>query len=494
MGKNLLERVYTPADQTVRPGWLIWMWALALICQVGQRMTYWTWSGPDRNRQLVAAKMANEGHGLTEPIYEAASGQIHYEPLASWAPGYSRLASFLDLFMEDWGFISQVISVLAILFVFAGLHWLLFQLREWFPWKGEAFLLLLWAVSFTPFQHFTDTDLLSLGAALIASAFLLRNRRSDWLIATAILFVAAWFRIAYVPFILIPPLWIWWNSASWKPSKGVYLSALTSGVAILTYSWLFSPSHPVSGGVSDMLSLSSFYPENLLSWDAFPVKAWVYMSAEGARNKLGSMASIIASGVLLVFSIAFFYRLGANWIQGKRKDNIQPFSYLLMIVMMLTCLLLGWLSFRTPTEIHDGFRTWTYVQETRYYGWTILLIEIWTVGLFFSHVSQEFTRTMIRLSLLLALGFGLVHGLYRHSSALLYPQHIGTRLAESEQELFSIIDQVEMKVANGPVYLIPGESIFSRDQVSLGILSGGILAYDRGGIPSNAQIIDLRSN
>lgn len=494
MGKNLLERVYTPADQTVRPGWLIWMWVVAFLCQAGQRMTYWTWSGPDRNRQLVAAKMAGEGHGLSEPILDAVTGQIHYEPLVSWAPGYSRLASLLDLLMENWGHISQVISVLAILFVFAGLRWLFFQLREWFPWKGEVFLLILWAVSFTPFQHFTDTDLLSLGAALFASSFLLRNRQSDWVAATAMLFVAAWFRIAYVPFILIPPLWIWWNSASWKPGKRVYLSALTSGVTILTYSWLFSPSHPVSGGVGNMLSLGSFYPENLLSWDAFPVKAWLYASAEGVRNKLGSMASIMASGVLLVFSIAFFYRLGINWIQRKRTDSMHPLSSLLMVVMVFTCLLLGWLSFRTPVEIHDGLRTWTYVQETRYYGWTILLIEIWTVGLFFRQVPQEFTRTMIRLSLLLALGFGMIHGLYRHSSALLFPQHIGTRLAESEQELFSIMDQVKKKVANGPVYLIPGESIFSRDQVSLGILSGGILAYDREGIPSDAEIIDLRSN
>ncbi len=494
MGKNLLERVYTPARQTVRPSWLIWIWAFALLCQVGQGMLYWTWSGPDRNRQLVAAKMANEGHGLSEPIFDATTGQVHYEPLVSWAPGYSRLASIFNLLITDWGIIAQLISILAIVFVFAGLRSLFFQLKEWFPWRGEIFLLMLWAATFTPFRHFTDTDLLSLGAALFASTFLLRNSKYDWIAATAMLFIAGWFRIAYVPFMLIPPLWIWWNSASWKPKRVVYLSAISSGIGILAYSWLFSPSHPVSGGLSDMLSLSSFYPENLLSWDAFPVKAWIFMSSEGIENKLGLLAAMMASGVLIVFSSAFLYRLIINWIQRDRDTTAYPLSSLLIIVMVLTCLLLGWLSLRSPREIHDGLRTWTYVQETRYYGWSLLLIEIWTVGVFFRKVPQEFTRKIIRISLLLALGFGMIHGLYRHSSALLFPQHIGTRFAESEQQLFSITDQVKQQGTSGPIYLIPGKDIFSRDQVSLGILAGGILADDMAGIPADAHVIDLRSN
>lgn len=494
MGKNLLERVYTPADQTVRPAWMIWAWAVALLCQVGQRMLYWTWSGPDRNRQLVAAKMANEGHGLSEPTLDALTGAIHYEPLVSWAPGYSRLAGILEFIFNDWGAISQAISVLAILFVFAGLYWLFYQLRSWFPWRGEVFLLLLWACSFTPFQHFTDTDLLSLGAAIFASALLLRNQQYDWLAATAMLFIAAWFRIAYVPFMLVPPVWTWWKLASWKPSRTVYASFITSVICIISYSLLFSPSHPVSGSVENMLSFGTFYPENLLNWDAFPVKSWVYISAEGIRNKFGALASMMVSGVFIVFSIAFFYRLGKGWLDKHSGEGAHPLSSLLILVLSLTCMLLGWLSLRTPAELHDGVRMWTYVQETRYYGWTLILIEIWTIALLFRQIPQEFTRRIIRISLLLALGFGMIHGLYRHSAALLFPQHIGTRLAESEQRLFSIMDQVSERLPDGPTYLIPGEDIFSRDQVSLGILAGGILAYDLEGIPADAHIIDLRSN
>lgn len=492
MGKNLLDWVYTPPVQTVRPAFISWIWAIALLCQVGQGMLYWTWSGPDRNRQLVAAKMAVEGHGLSEPVIDAATGAIRYEPLVSWAPGYSRLAAALYPIFSDWGRLSQCITVMSILFVFGGLRWLIYQLRDRLPWKAEVLLLVMWAVSFTPFQHFTDTDLLSLGAALFASGFLLRHRNGDWFISMLLLLLAAWVRIAYVPFVAIPVCWIWWKSGSWKPSRTVVVAALTAGVMVMGYSWFFTPSHPVSGGVNEMLSLGSLYPHNLLSWDAFPVKAWVYISAEGVGNRAGQLAAKIVSLGLFTLSGLFFYRLLKPLFQRRAARELPDLSGLLILVAGVSCVVLGWLSLRTPAEVHDGVRTWTYVQETRYYGWALLLIELWTVIIVYGHSGSSLLRKLSRLGLLVVMGLGMVHGCYRHGAASFLPQHIGTRLAESEQEMVSIMEQVKNSQGSGQICLIPGEDIFSRDQVSLGILAGGVLAYQAEDVPEEDTIIDLR--
>ncbi len=487
MGKKVTECVCDSAVQRVRPGWVAWIWIFAVVAQLGQSSLYHTFSGPDRNRQLLAASSWLAGHGLSEPYLESSTGDVHFEPLVSWAPGYSLLAGVFFTLVGDWLLTAEAISWLAVLLVFVGLRMLMLRLRSWLNWQSEVFLLLFWAISFTPFRYFTDTDTLALGAALIASAWMMDRTWSGYLLATFMLLVAAWFRIAYVPLILISALLSWWNGASLLPNRETLVAGVAGVVVMVAYWWLLKPSHPVSGGVGDTLVSGGRYPQHWLSWDAFPVKAWLYVSAEGITNRWGEPFGLVAHLALLTGSgIVIGIFSSSVWSVTSSSENVRErYIMLTVIVGGMICLMLGWLSLRTPMEIHDEIRTWTYVQETRYYAWIIIMLAVWMVGW-----SQQ--RSWARYAALFLLLAGWGHGLYRHGSAIGSNAHAATRWSEPEQQLREFVDHVNTLSASGPVWIIPGESIYLRDKATLGCLAGGVVVLTADMLPESGTVLDLR--
>lgn len=490
MRKNLLERVYSFGEGTVRPPWMNWLWGICLLSQMLQVSTYWTWHGPDRNRQLVAASQAVAGEGYTEPYYQPESQQIIQVPLTHWAPGYSIVAAGAYYLFPSWELVSQLIRVMAILLVFCGIWSVMSGVREWIPWTAEAFLLIFWMASFAPFRFFNDTDLLSLGFALLASSLLLSRRAAviQPAIAVGLLYLSAWFRIAYAPFLLLPGMFLWIQDRTIRPSAPVLSGIVTGIVGIGIYFLTVSPDHPVSGEVSDVISFGPFFPENLLSFDAFPVKTWLYVSTEAVYNKTGAWGGMMVSGCLIVLTLAFLIRLGKEIFKGADQDSVSALPLLLGIVLCMVSFELGWLSLKTPKEIHDGIRSWTYVQETRYFAWPMILISIWTLRLVFTFRGNGFVRTLLRLGLPICLLIGWSHGLYRHTAALLTDAHYGTRWTEEEKNMEEFFEEVAAAAANGTVYLYTGDDILSRDYASVGVLAGGVLVQDTSSLPEGSQL------
>ena len=491
MRKNLLESVYSFGDRTIRPSWMSWLWGICLLAQVLQGSLYWTWFGPDRNRQLVAASQAVEGQGFTEPYFQPETQQTIHVPLTHWAPGYSIVAAGAYYLLPSWPLVSQLIRGLAILLVFCGIWRVMIRVREWIPWMAEAFLLIFWTVAFAPFRFFNDTDLLSLGFALLASSLLLSRRESllQPAISVILLYLAAWFRVAYVPFLFLPGIFLWIRGKKILPSATAISGLIAGGVAAGIYLLTFSPDHPVSGEVTDVISLDSFLPENLLAFDAFPVKAWMYLSAEAVYSKAGAWAGMMVSGFLIVLSLSFLIRLGKEIFRTADRDSLSEFPLLLGIVVAMVSFELGWLSLTTPKEIHDGIRTWTYVQETRYFAWPMILISIWTLRLVFTFRGKSFIRTLLRLGLPLCLLIGWTHGMYRHSAALITTSHYGTRWAEEEKSMEKFYEEVKASAAEGEVYIFTGKDILSRDYASIGVLAGGILVQDTSRLPEGSILL-----
>lgn len=491
MRKNLLESVYSFGDRNVRPSWMNWLWGICLLAQVLQISLYWTWYGPDRNRQLVAASQAVAGEGYTEPYLHPETQEIIQIPLTHWAPGYSIVAAGLFLLVPSWSLVSQLISVLAVILVFWGIRSVLVKLREWIPWTGEAFLLIFWMLAFAPFRFFNDTDLLSLGFALLSSSLLLSRTQSygKLFLVIGALYLSAWFRIAYVPFLLLPGVYLWLRDRRLRPSLHTVSAILLGGLGIGLYLLVFSPNHPVSGGAGEVITGGTFYPENLLAFDAFPLKTWLYVSADAVYNKAGVWAGMMMSGLLIVLTLSFLIRLSKEIFQTADRESLSEFPLLLGIVIAMVCFELSWLSFKTPKEIHDGIRTWTYVQETRYFAWPMILISFWTIRLVFTFRGKSFIRNLLRLGLPVCFLIGWSHGLYRHSAAIATPSHYGTRWSEEEEKMNAFFEEVSEAVGDEPVYIFTGDDILSRDYASIGVLAGGVLVQDTTSLPEGNRLI-----
>ena len=462
---------------------MVWLWGMALLGQLAQDQLYWTYTGPDRNRQLVAAASALEGHGMSEPHWDPGAGGLVYEPLVAWPPGYSRLAQVAWLLWQDWWLAARWLSGISAACVVLG-AWALFRSLPLRPaWRGEALLLLFWTVSFSPFHHLTDTDAFALGAALLASALMLRQPQSirNKILALLCLGLAAWFRIAYLPFFLLPGLLAWVRRRSWLPGLPAAGLLLLGACLAGGYLWLFAPRHPVSGDAGSLLAASQWFPDNLLRWDAFALKAWAYFSAEAFVSKLGDWVR---------WPVHLFVGLANGWlcytfIRQFRYSQQAPssafsFHLLTLLVAVFTLGFLGWLSLRSPAEVHDGSRLWTYVMETRYYAWLLVLIQLWWLMAAFPEGGVGWRmgkRVLLGLMLL-----GVLHGGYRHAAALCLPQHSATAWSAEEQDALVLFE----KTANirGRVWVMPGRDIRERDLATMATLAGALPWPDSASQPA----------
>lgn len=166
------------------------------------------------------------------------------------------------------------------------------------------------------------------------------------------------------------------------------------------------------------------------------------------------------------------------WLLARRIVRIQPsdqgaFVKLLGAVLLLTVGFLGILSLRTVPEIHDGSATWTYVQETRYYAWVLVLIQCWSVWELFRPQSQRIVRWFWMGFLAVAWSVGICHGLYRHGVAIFSAEHHATRWSEEEQDILSFFESI--RTQDKRVFVMSGEGIRNRDLATVACLAGAIL-------------------
>ncbi|RMG25692.1 MAG: hypothetical protein D6730_10505, partial [Bacteroidetes bacterium] len=467
---------------------------VALAAQLLLHHTFFSYAGSDRNTQLLAASQLLQGHGLSTVHADPQDlSRRVYKGVRAWPPGYSLAVLPFYLLSGDWLLADKLLGMLVLGLIFWGLHLHWRLLAPQAAGAYRAFFLFL-AISFTPFYYTGSSDELALACWLFGMYFLLRTQlgsgRAMPALALLLLSLAALMRYAYLPLMwMCLLLWLWHARRSQQLSlwPAATAAGLALGVTALLLLLLLPGAEAVETGRAILQWPGQVYLSNWWKWDAFPLKAFAYFSAEGLLHKLPQLARwewALHAVVLLTSAFVLLACLAAlracMQLPSPRRPVHQLAALLFGGSLLGVLALLGGLSLLHPPELHDGQRLWTYVMETRYYAPLLpgLLMLGWLVP------AQPALPLWLRRGMM---GFLLVACLYAllHSSTRYYQRYVLQDTRETVEAPVSdkmkwIMQYVRNARQQGRLLVfVHGHYIQERDEGSLAALAGAAtIAYD----------------
>lgn len=374
----------------------------------------------DRCYQLLAMQNLVDGHGVT--LARVVPGQLSgiiYEPLIKWPPGYSLLvAPFYLLFHKNYIWSTLSIDILFAVLLIVICRKILRALDtpdflvNLFPLIAGFFLY--------DFYVITSSDAIAITFFLLAIylALLVLKRRGSWLTTTFFLtlclFTCGVFKYLYIPAIFTVPVFLFVYSLfndhpACKKSAVVVFSLLVVGIGVLLFYQKYVSgsatyiSQPQRGIFIE--NLSKFYPflpasfikpstiESLRVFGVDSINIWF---------QIIHLACLIPV-VIMVVHASFKSRL-------RNLTFPAVLFYLSFVLSFCIVLLLFYLSLTVEKEDNSG-SLWTYVQEPRYYGLVIVLIQL-CVFANYRFWKEKSARPTVLLFLFLLFFAEAVHGVY----------------------------------------------------------------------------------
>lgn len=479
------------------------IWLLALLSQLWQTDHFFTYSGPDRNLQMLATQSHLESGDWCIP--QQTEDGSNCKALTGWPPAFGVLIAGFYQITGDWFLAIRWFNGMGVLLVFVAMHFLLIMLDRWLsPWVYPL-LFIFWGISFSPFYYtfgIEEWALASFLSASISSVFLWQSEKWHWgwwiLLASSI-GLGFSMRYAYAPLgilLLMPIVMGRLKQRQWR------LQAALSSLGLMAIGMgsfmLLAPTTSEGASWYELLQSQQLYLENLLHFDAFPLKAWAFFSLDGLVNKFGTIHSgllILAKAGMLSASLILLFYL---WRLFRNSSARSPFGYLqanwwaliFCMVFFLTVL-----SVLVPPEMHDNQWYWTWVKETRYYAPLLLIVQVLTLQWGTERSAQQQKKwppILAKGFLLIAFSYGGLHTTYRLIS---HPER-GTRWTSEEQNIFKTFTQVQNATQQGQiVWWQEGQHIAAQDMASIAGLAGArIIPYEQRLAvtpPENANILLL---
>ncbi len=339
----------------------------------------------DRSNQILAAQNLLKGHGISLAYTLPGNlSEVFYEPLIKWPPAYSFLYSlFYSLFNQNY-----IIAGLAIDIFFAAI--LIFITRAILKSLDLPVYLINIYTLVTGFIIYSfyikpSSDAVAITAFLFGVFLfltLLKSNKQVFLKTIGIIFsllICGSTKYLYIPIIFILPSLLlvkgWKDSNTKIRNAGIIsLLALAFSIgALLLY-------QKTTGGSAVYITQPNrgFFPENLLS--LYPAVPAAFINPEIIRlvnpnnyniaafiYRIFQLIHIFLSILLIAWSFRTIIKTGF-----KNSSLSSIFVYLTVFVLVAITVLLATLSLNIEKE--DGY--WTYVQEARYYGLPVLLIQL----------------------------------------------------------------------------------------------------------------------
>ncbi|MEZ4775095.1 MAG: hypothetical protein R3D00_18065 [Bacteroidia bacterium] len=470
----------------------VFFW-IALSSQLFHVHTFFTYSGSDRNVQILAAINWLKGNGMTLPMASVSDiSAISMVPVHGWPPGYSVAVAWVYQLvgnsadgMQGWFYSALLLEYLGVILVFAGAHVLLSLLRKEISPAVYPLFFLFWIFSFTPFHFTTASEEIALGVFLLATGawvkgFCREKISGLWLaVAFAGFLFAGWFRYAYIPLMITGPaigLVSAWRDTPERKKTALWATGI--GFILMTGFWLIlHPTHSQSGNLNDMVSGGKVHLENLLRMSAFPLKSLFFMGQDAIIVKLGIKQPLavfiirllyVASTIgLMLFPLRMWRQHGNDFLQAKAP--VRPVSTVLSAMFLVAILVVSGtlmlLSLVNPVEVYEG-KTWTYVEETRYYAPLLVGLSMFLLVRLFDHDTSRMGRTALRFFLLSALLFGIGHRSFRYYSRFIKKDTRETRYDPENQFILNTCHYAEERVKNAgmPLVIARGSTFWEEDE------------------------------
>jgi hypothetical protein len=417
----------------------------------------------DKARQLVIAQNFSAGEGFTlrtadpRDLADTISLRIPW-----WPIGYPFLMSSLNVLFHDYILSSIVLDLLGVLVLFKS-FFTFFRVLD-LGRRPFILFLIFTAFSFAPYFYLGSTDFLSAALYLLALSMALdRPGAARCVTLGAAVFVAAFLRYAYYPFTVIIPIFLFVNGKRREALVTFLSTALPLAALLAFYQYYFGSPFYVKG-------VDAFFPEHLLHMDPFPLRSFFLLEL-AEKNLPASMLYLVRPAAWIV-SLVLLGMLAVNYLQGVNRK----FLSLLFMTVGLNVAMLSYYSLKNPPQ-SGWIDWWTYVQETRYYAPSMLLIQ---VGLFAAALQAKGSR-VVRYGAICFVAvitlFSMLFGFHR-----IFEADEPTFFEDLEQEVaaaLSVIEGLDGDVVYADGTAIDGVSIHDTCLVALGTRARIVLDYPR---------------
>jgi hypothetical protein len=341
----------------------------------------------DASYQTIATKNFVAGHGITiDSVLPSDLSTIIYEPLVKWPPGFSLLLSpFYLLTGGNYiiaGILLHSICAIALIFYTRAL------LRIF---DNPLFLINIYTivVSFFIYSFYfiissdaITTSFFVAGCYYTLSFFKAQEYSIKKIIAASVGFlICAFTKYLLMPVAFIIPVYLiakgyFTNNRRIKRSGFISILILLVGItSLLLYQKQLSGSATYVSPAK-----SGFFPQNLL--DAYPVFPSAFLSPDTLSllsNNLSvySFTYHLYQLIYLIVVVALVYGLFNLFQTFSRTNSLhKTFFHLSLLVFFALVGVLAILSVLTAKGQETPGRLWTYIQEPRYYGPLVVLMQL----------------------------------------------------------------------------------------------------------------------
>lgn len=432
----------------------------------------------DRSFQLMAMQNFVKGHGVAiSNVIPSDLSAVIYEPLIKWPPGYSLLvAPFYLLFNNNYLISTLMIDILFGIIFILTCRRILKELQV--PVHLVNFFTLLSGFFLYDFYIITSTDGIATTVFLLAIYFGIlilnreKNRLKNAVFLSLCLLTCGFLKYLLIPAIFVVPIFLFaygfLNKDRILKMAAVLVFLLSAlGIAGL----LLYQKHVSSSSVYISEPHRGFFPENLFAFYPFLPASFIKPSTFELMPWLnGHIVNLIfqlVHPVLLIFILSIFSR---SMLKNKFK-NLSPaqvLTYLCFSIISAIVLVLVILSVRVQKEEPFLNVFWTYVQEPRYYGLVLVLIQLLIV-IRYRYWNTNSLRRYIFLFLLSCFAIETIHGFYFdfRRIALLNKEEYSWQYEYRFQKYADSVLKNELKKYPAKKTVITGSSYYMNHRISI---------------------------
>lgn len=339
-------------------------------------------------QHLATLNLLN-GHGVS--LGNVLPGDLSstiYEPLINWPPGYSfLLAPFYLLFNNNYiaaGLTLDILAAVTLILVFRKILKL---------FDVPVFLLNISTLIIGFFIYYfyliasSDAVAISIFITGLYFTISLIKSNSNWLkntIALTICFaLCAYIKYLFLPVAIIVPVYLYFKGVSVSSSQLKKAGIFTFAFIVVAISSLLIYQKSVSGSAGYISQPQrGFFPEHVLS--AYPFIPASFLQPESiaifthqAKGLSFFLARVFQILHLFLFTaIALFIIKKKSAGKFKKISPVRDFLYITFFIsLMITLLLLVLSIWVEKEEILPGY-FWTYIEDPRYYGLPVILIQL----------------------------------------------------------------------------------------------------------------------
>jgi hypothetical protein len=357
---------------------------VAIVSRVIQLLFFYN-LGEDLAYQVMASQNLAQGNGISLAKALPADLSITtYEALIKWPPGYS-------LFMYPFYEIFQHHYIVASLFVetLAAIVLIIYSRKILYLLELPVYLINVYTIVTAFFIHifyvFPSTDGIAISLftlALYHTLLIQKSKRKILFNAVVIilsLVAASMLKYLFMPIVFIIPVFFLYMGFVEKNRLLKSIGIISFLMLILSIGSMLMYQKSVSGSIAYVRASGvGFYPEHILSSYPFILASFI---KPDTLPVITSISADIVYRILQFIQVIFLVLLIMIFLKWMRKREInkmdikQSFVFILIGVSLVSFFSLLVLSLGIATDkISSGY--WTFLQDARYYGLSIVLIQL----------------------------------------------------------------------------------------------------------------------